>query len=104
MVQQALSLHFPYMQHFMPFFLFLLGFTTILAYFTAGVKCAKFLSPKWGPLVYYAYASFSLPTFAYVDTHHALNIMSFAGAILLTINLVGIFLLRKRVIFGLDEE
>ncbi|MBI3900563.1 MAG: sodium:alanine symporter family protein, partial [Chlamydiia bacterium] len=45
MVQESLALHFPYMNLFMPLFFFLLGYTTILAYFVVGVKCAKFLSP-----------------------------------------------------------
>src|SRR5690606_29793841 len=33
MVQEALGLHFPLMAFFMPFFLFLLGYSTILTYF-----------------------------------------------------------------------
>lgn len=103
MVQKALGLHFPYMHFFMPFFLFLLGYTTILAYFVVGVKCAKFISPKWGPLIYYLYASISLPLFAFVEPNQAFLIMSLSGAFLLLINLFGIFLLRKKVRFGLDE-
>jgi AGCS family alanine or glycine:cation symporter len=103
MVQEALSLHFPYMNFFMPFFLFLLGYTTILAYFVVGVKCAKFLSPKWGPTIYYTYAILALPLFAYIPAQEAFTIMSLAGALLLILNLFGIFLLRKEVRFGLDE-
>ncbi|HEX2582651.1 MAG TPA: amino acid carrier protein, partial [Chlamydiales bacterium] len=61
MVQEALGLTFPYMHFFMPFFLFLLGYTTILAYFVVGVKCAKFIAPKWGPILYYTYACITLP-------------------------------------------
>lgn len=102
MVQEALALFFPYMNVFMPIFLFLLGFTTILAYFVVGVKCAKYLSPKWGPLAYYAYACTALPLFAFVDATQAFLLMSLSGAILLVLNLFGIFLLRKEVDFGLD--
>lgn len=102
MVQEALGLSFPYMHFFMPFFLFLLGYTTILAYFVVGVKCAKFLSPKWGPIVYYLYASIALPLFAFVDVEQAFVIMSLSGALLLLFNLFGIFLLRKEVEFHLD--
>ncbi len=103
MVQEALGLHFPYMHIFMPFFLFLLGYTTILAYFVVGVKCAKFLSPKWGPPLYYLYAAIALPLFAFVETTQAFVIMSFSGALLLILNLTGIFLLRKEIAFGLDD-
>ena len=102
MVQEALGLSFPYMHLFMPFFLFLLGYTTILAYFVVGVKCAKYLSPKWGPIVYYLYAIVALPFFAFVDVAQAFVIMSLSGALLLLFNLFGIFLLRKEVEFHLD--
>lgn len=99
MVQESLSLYFPYMHYFMPFFLFLLGYTTILAYFVVGVKCAKFLSPKFGPVLYYLYAAMCLPFFAYVNAHHALTLMSLSGGILLLLNLFGIAKLRKEIHF-----
>ncbi len=102
MVQEALGLYFPYMNLFMPIFLFLLGYTSILAYFVVGAKCAKFIHPKWGPTLYYLYACFMLPTFAFVDAAQAFVIMSLAGALLLILNLFGIFLLRKEIRFGLD--
>lgn len=102
MVQEALGLYFPYMHIFMPVFLFLLGYTSILAYFVVGVKCAKFISPKWGPIFYYLYACIALPVFAFVDATQAFVIMSLSGAFLLILNLFGIFLLRKQVRFGLD--
>jgi len=101
MVQEALGLTFPYMHLFMPIFLFLLGYSTILAYFVVGVKCAKFLSPKWGPLVYYAYACVALPVFAFVDSTQAFVVMSLSGASLLLFNVIGMFLLRKEVRFDL---
>ena len=103
MVQEALSLHFPYMHIFMPVFLFLLGYTTILAYFVVGAKCAKFISPKWGPRLYYLYACITLPLFAFVDAKEAFVVMSLSGALLLILNLTGIFMLRKQIHFGLDE-
>jgi AGCS family alanine or glycine:cation symporter len=102
MVQEALGMHFPYMHLFMPMFLFLLGFTTILAYFVVGAKCAKFISKKWGPILYYLYACVVLPVFAFVDATQAFVIMSLSGACLLILNLTGIFLLRKEIRFGLD--
>ncbi len=103
MVQEALGLHFPFMAFFMPFFLFLLGYTTILAYFVVGVKCAKFVSVKWGPRLYYLYAAIALPLFAFVDASQAFLIMSLSGAFLLFFNLTGMMLLRKEVKFGLEE-
>jgi AGCS family alanine or glycine:cation symporter len=102
MVQEALGLSFPYMNFFMPFFLFLLGYTTILTYFVVGVKCAKFISPKWGPILYYIYACITLPLFAFVNPTQAFVIMSLSGACLLLLNIVGMILLRKEVKFNLD--
>lgn len=102
MVQEALGYHFPYMHVFMPAFLFLLGFTTILAYFVVGIKCARFISKKWGPPLYYLYAIIALPLFAFVEPSQAFVVMSLSGALLLVFNLTGIFLLRKEVRFGLD--
>lgn len=103
MVQEALGLHFPLMSFFMPFFLFLLGYTTILTYFVVGLKCAKFVSKKWGPKIYYLYAAIALPLFAFVDPTQAFLIMSLSGAFLLILNLSGMILLRKEVEFGLEE-
>jgi AGCS family alanine or glycine:cation symporter len=102
MVQEALGLHFPCMHLFMPIFLFLLGFTTILAYFVVGAKCAQFISKKWGPPIYYTYACIVLPVFAFIDATQAFVIMSLSGACLLIVNLTGIFFLRKEVRFSLD--
>ncbi len=104
MVQEALGMHFPLMEFFMPFFLFLLGYSTILTYFVVGLKCAKFISPKWGPRIYYLYAAISLPLFAFVDPSQAFLVMSLSGAFLLMLNITGMLLLRKEIKFGLEEH
>lgn len=104
MVQDALGLYFPYMHIFMPLFFFLLGYTSLLAYFVVGVKCAKFISPKWGPRIYYLYAALTLPLFAFVDATRAFLMMSLSGAFLLILNLCGIFILRKEIQFGLESD
>ncbi len=104
MVQEALGLFFPYMNIFMPLFFFLLGYTSLLAYFVVGIKCAKFISPKWGPRIYYIYASAILPMFAFIDARRAFLMMSLSGAFLLILNLFGIFILRKEIRFGLEPE
>ncbi len=104
MVQEALGLHFPFMALFMPFFLLLLGFTTILTYFVVGLKCAKFISPKWGPKIYYLYACTAMPLFAFVEATQAFLVMSLSGALLLILNISGMLLLRKEVQFGLEKS
>ncbi|MGK5595098.1 MAG: amino acid carrier protein [Parachlamydiaceae bacterium] len=97
LVQTALGQYFPYMTFFMPFFLFLLGYSTINAYFCAGLKCAEYLSPAKGKIVYSIYAAISLFAFSFVDVMQAQSIMSIAGGLLLVINLWGIFRLRNEI-------
>lgn len=106
LVQTALGQYFPYMNYFMPFFLFLVGYATINAYFCVGLKCAEFLMPKRGRLLYQAYAIAALVGFSFVDTTVAQSVMAIAGGLLLLMNSVGIFMLRKQISFdlSLNEE
>ncbi len=99
LVQTALGRYFPYMHYFMPFFLFLVGYATINAYFCVGLKCAEFLMPRMGRTIYYAYAIIVLVSFSFFNTLLAQSVMTIAGGLLLLINSLGIFLLRKQVSF-----
>lgn len=101
MVQMALEKSFPYMNIFMPFLLLLLGYSTIIAYFAVGIKCAEYLFPKRGRLIYYTYAIAAFILFSFFDPVHALTAMSLSGAFLLIINLTGIYRLRKEIKFDL---
>lgn len=103
LVQTALSQYFPYMEYFMPFFLFLLGYNTINAYFCVGLKCAKYLAPRWGRPLYYVYACAALILFSFIDSTQAQSVMAISGGLLLAINSVGIFLLRKEISYNLSE-
>lgn len=102
LVQGALNIHFPYMHFFMPLFLTLLGYSTIIAYFCVGLKCAQYLHPKHGRKAYYLYSMIMLPLFSMLPTANSLTIMSMANASLLIINLIGIFLLRREIVFRVD--
>lgn len=99
LVQVALEQFFPHMEFFMPLFLFLLGYSTMIAFFCVGVKCAKFLSPERGERFYYLYAVLALLFFSFFENRHALTVMSLSGGLLLLINVYGIFRLRKEVQF-----
>lgn len=103
LVQTALGQYFPYMNFFMPFFLFLLGYSTINAYFIAGVKCAEYLAPKWGKTIYYAYAVVALTVFSFVGTTQAQSVMAIVGGLLLLVNSAGIYALRHQVNFNFVE-
>jgi alanine or glycine:cation symporter, AGCS family len=98
-VATALSLHFPYMPYFMAVFFFLAGFTTIIAFFTVGMKCSRFLSEKWGEKAYLLYGVFAFSFFSFFDQSKVILIMSLSGGLLMLFNLVGIIKLRKHIEF-----
>lgn len=104
LVQTALGTYFSHMNFFMPFFLFLLGYSTINAYFVVGLKCANFISPTWGRLVFNLYAIVALLFFSFVDTVQAQTVMAIAGGLLLVLNCWGIFRLRHEISFDIDGK
>lgn len=104
LVQLAFTPHFPFMAALMPFFIFILGYTTLIAYLIVGIKCARYLHPAKGASVYMAYAVAVMTFFCFFDQTQALLVMRIAGALLLMINLVGIYRLRKEVVFEWEES
>jgi len=99
LVQAALTKHFPHMNIFMPIFIFLLGYSTIIAYFCVGLNCAEYLAPRWGKVIYYIYSICALLIFSIIGTAEARMIMSLSGGMLLLMNAYGFFFLRKDVKF-----
>lgn len=97
LVQTALGNYFPYMHFFMPFFLFLLGYSTINAYFVVGVKCADYISPRWGKPVFYVYALGAFCLFALVDSVVAQSVMMIFAGFLIILNSYAIFKLRNQI-------
>lgn len=98
LVKTALSAYFPVMKLFIPLFLLIVGYTTIIAYFCVGLKCARFLLPKHGEKMYIGYAIVAFVFFSFFDQAHALLVMSISGALLLSFNLLGIFRLRQHIL------
>ena len=76
----------------------------MIAYFCVGIKCAKFLFPKKGAIIYALYGAFALVFFSFFDQSKALLVMSLAGSGLLIVNLLGIFTLRKHISFSEEKE
>ncbi len=103
-IQKALDVHFPWQSVFMPIFIFVLVYTTMISYLFAGVKCARFLHPLYGEKVYLFFAAAFLFFFSFFDPSKALLTMSLAGCALVCLNLTGIFRLRHEVSFELEEE
>lgn len=98
-VAMVLSNYFPGIPYFMAILFFLAGFTTIIAFFVVGTKCAMFISPRWGKLVYWGYALGAFIFFSFYDQAKVLMIMSVSGGLLMLFNLSGILKLRKEIIF-----
>lgn len=104
LVQTALGQYFPYMNIFMPIFLFILGYNTINAYFCVGLKCAQHLSPTLGRPIYYTYAVIALLLFSFMGSAQAQSVMAIAGVSLLIINGCGIFILRNEISFNIGPS
>jgi len=102
LVQSALSQYFPYMNIFMPIFLFILGFSTILAYLYAGLRSAQFLNPTRGGPFYIVFSLIMFVTFSFVPAEYALIIMNISGGLLMCINLPALFALRKEIKFSVN--
>lgn len=101
LVQTAMSSYFPMIHYFMPFFILLLGYSTIIAYFCFGIKASEYLSPKYGRRMYFVYATAAFVIFSFLPTHHALILQSVAGALLLVFNVWGMLRLRREIEFDL---
>ncbi len=101
-VAVALGNHIPYMNIIWPFFIMLLGYSSLIAFFAAGKKSATYLNPKYGEKCYIVYGIFSFLLFSFIGNEsHILTIMSVIGAALLIINVYGIFKLRHEISFKL---
>lgn len=98
-IEHALSQYVPYVKFFLPTFFFVTGYTTIISYFLVGKKCAQYLHERLGGQIYTAYGIIMLPLFCFLSQNTALLVMSISGALLLCFNLLGVFLLRKEVVF-----
>jgi AGCS family alanine or glycine:cation symporter len=89
------------MNLFMPLFLVILGYSTILPYMEAGIKSAAFLSPIYGTKMYFIYGSILFFVFSYIESHYAFIFMNLTGGLLILINLFGILKLRRKLDYNL---
>jgi alanine or glycine:cation symporter, AGCS family len=104
LVQVGLSHYIPYMKYFIPLFFIVTGYTTIIAYFVVGIKCARYLAPRWGRRIYIVYGTAAFIFFSFIPQSQTLLVMSVSGALLLMTNLAAIFRLRHEIAFVEVEE
>ncbi len=102
LVQAALATCFPYTDYFMPFFLFLLGYTTIITYFSAGMNTMQHIMPRYGRSVYYVYAVTAFTLFSFFETEQAISVMACVQFGLLLLNSFGIWRLRDLISFDMS--
>ena len=99
LVASILSEYIPYSSLFMTFLLFFAGFTTIIAFLAAGVKCSQFVSPKYGKIIYLIYSIFAFAFFCRLSQGKVMILMEFLSGLLVILNLAGIVALRKKIKF-----
>lgn len=105
MVSSALSQYFPAVVWIWPLFIFMLGYTTMIGFFTAGRRSATFLSPKYGASVYTYAVLFAFLFLATIASQaQCCSLMSVVGSLLLLCNLYGLFFLRDKIIFDVDTN
>lgn len=98
-VSTIFSEYISYSDLFMTFVLFFAGFTTIIAYLSAGVKCAKFINPTYGKTIYLLYAIFAFIFFCNFPQQNLMMVMSLLSGLLVLLNVSGILKLRKDIEF-----
>jgi alanine or glycine:cation symporter, AGCS family len=99
-VKVAFGNYFPHIDLFMVLLFFIAASTTIIGYLVIGLKCAKYISDKWGEQIYIFYSVFVLVFFAYHSQTKVILIMSVSGGLLILLNLIGVLKLRKKVRFA----
>jgi len=104
-VAEAFTQYFSYVHVIWPFFIFLLGYSSLLAFFVAGRRSAMLLSQKYGATLYLVFAAFAFLLFSFVGTlAQCMAVMSIVGILLLMINLYGLFYLKDEVVFDLKRK
>ncbi|HSW76326.1 MAG TPA: amino acid carrier protein [Candidatus Saccharimonadales bacterium] len=105
MVAKALSQYFSFVYILWPCFIFLLGYSTLIAFFAAGRRSATFLSPRYGARIFMVLATSLFILFSFVGTlNNCQSMMAIVGALLLMINLYGLFFLKDEITFDLRSH
>lgn len=98
-ISNAIAIYMPYSAFFMAFLFFLAGFTTLIAFLVVGIKCAEYISPKYGKKLYILYAIVAFIVFAYQDQKNVVLVMELSGGLLMITNMLGVLKLRKQIRF-----
>lgn len=101
LVAKALQLYFPYIDIFWPLFIFLLGYTSLISFYSVGKNAAIFLLGDKGNYIYPIFAGLAFLLFSYVgENDHAMMFMAIVGMLLLIVNIYGIVMLSDHIKFN----
>lgn len=98
-VEKILGNYFPFMDIFMFVFICIAASTTVAGFLVVGIKCAKYLHPKYGEKLYLLYALIAFSVFSFFDQSQVLTIMFLSGGLLMMCNIFGLIKLRKHLKF-----
>ena len=104
MVLAALSKVFPFVAVVWPFFVFILGYSSIVAFISVGKTAAWHLSPERGEYLYFIVATIMFVLVSFFGTEsHAMAIMSITGILLLILNMIGMWGLMHHIKFSVKD-
>ena len=104
-VAESFAQYFSHVQVIWPLYIFLLGYSSLLAFFAVGRRSAMLLFPKHGALFYMIFAAVAFIAFSFVGTAtQCMAVMALVGMLLLSINLYGLYCLRDEVNFDLKSK
>lgn len=95
----VLGEYFIYSDIFLTIVLFFAGFTTIIAYFVAGVKSAEFIFPKYGKVIYLTYGILAFIICSNFTIEKVATIMGLSGVLLVLLNITAIMKMRNEIRF-----
>lgn len=104
-IAESFSLYFPYVHLIWPLFVFLLGYSTLIAFFSVGRRSAMLLFPTYGSKGYMLFASTLLIGFSFVGSmDQCMAVMAIVGLLLLLSNVYGLIWLRNEVNYDLRSK
>lgn len=93
------SNYFPFSEIFLTTLLFFAGFTTVVGYFTVGIKSATFLSAKYGKIIYFIVGTIFFLFFSNFNESKVFIIMNLTSGILVLLNVAAIIKMRNEIKF-----
>lgn len=104
MVVTALSKVFPFITIVWPFFVFILGYSSIIAFFSVGKTAAWHISAERGEYLYFIVSTILFVVVGFFGTEsHAMAIMSITGILLLILNMIGMWGLMHHIKFSVKN-